>query len=131
VVIEATKGIVMPSTSIYGYADTGYVQILNLDWISNATGEVDFNLENVDASLMHVEIVPGAGDGSPTNLYDVTLNDPNGVDLLQSAGMNQSATNSAGLYSGKWPIPMYGTINLLVENAGEATGRVSLFIEKK
>lgn len=98
-------------------------------WVSDsdgaATGATTYTY---DGLLYNFMSIPDGGGTAPTAAYDITLTDPNGVDLLQGAGADRSATareyvnTSDGL----------GTVSeekltLTIANAGEAKGGTVYF----
>lgn len=104
-----------------------------LAWTSTAGGAVSGNaFSTVRGKLLSVKVVPGAAAEQPTDLYDVTLVDTNGIDLLNSEGLNES--NALGEYIVFNP-PIYldgtQTMDLVVANAGNAkTGIVYVWVEQ-
>lgn len=58
-------------------------------WTSDAAGNVD-SWGDTHGLLDRLETVPS--DNAPTNLYDLTLEDDLGVDLLGGVGADRSAT---------------------------------------
>lgn len=101
-----------------------------LAWTSDASGDVNANtLPIVTGRLIKAELVPGST--TPTDLYDVQLQDANNVDLLSGAGGNQSNTSSEVVL---FDPPLFhdtpGDLELVVSNAGNAkTGTVYVWVE--
>lgn len=107
----------------------GGVTQYTMDWLSDASGDVNTNSFDLPAGyLVAVKIVPDGGGTAPTTLYDLTLDDAEAVDLLTGLGANLSATvsirsvplvNTSGLvyYEG-------GAVDLVVTNAGNAKGGI-------
>lgn len=96
-----------------------------LAWTSTAGGAVSANPVSVGPGWIEsVKFVPGSGGTQPTDLYDVTLVDTNGVDVLNAQGANLS--NATGLYLQFNPplfFPGSGssqTLDLVIANAGNA-----------
>lgn len=52
----------------------------------------DTVLPAIEGRLLHLETNPGAT--APTTLYDITLVNQNGIDVLQGVGANRHTTNS-------------------------------------
>lgn len=105
-------------------------------WTSTAGGAVSGVTSN-QAQINHgylvdLSFVPGTSGSQPTDQYDVTLVDPNGVDLLNGAGANLSNTTSTRytfdpplFYSGAY------TLDLVVANAGSIkSGTVTLTVSQ-
>lgn len=62
-----------------------------IDWTSDAAGAVSGNTFDVeDGELVQVRYTPDSGGTQPTDLYDVTLTDPSGLDILAGGGANLS-----------------------------------------
>lgn len=96
----------------------------SLAWLSDGTGAVNTNpFTPVQGQLTQIKFIPDGGGTAPTALYDVVLNDVNGLDYLGGTGANLSATVSTQtrvaaplLYDG------VSALDLVVTNAGAAKG---------
>lgn len=96
----------------------------SLAWVSDAAGNVNTNLQTFRAgNLVQIKYIPDGGGTAPTALYDIVLNDPNGVDFLGGGGANLSATVSTTVPVAV-PLLYDGTItlDLVVTNAGVSKG---------
>lgn len=105
----------------------GRVVRYTIAWVSDASG----NVSGVTTALSGIKygylqqfkLIPDAGGTAPTALYDVTLVDANGVDLLAGAGANLSATVSTLTMSAA---PIFydasAALDLGISNAGNAKG---------
>jgi len=99
-----------------------------LDWLSDASGDVNsVNTAIKEGIVVQVKYVPDSGGTQPSNLYDVTLEDSDGIDYLGGTGANLSnavsmlAVPVMDLFSGAyWWIG--GNLELKVTNAGNAKG---------
>lgn len=106
-------------------------------WTASAGGAVSGTLSAlVRGVIKRVVFAPGSGGTQPDNLYDVTLLDATGVDVLAGRGANLS--NSAASQA----VPLIGdgtttdrevaindTLELQVANAGNAkTGVVYIYV---
>lgn len=96
-------------------------------WLSDASGNVSANTFDMMAGeLMQVGYIPDAGGTQPTDLYDATLTDPNGVDILTGTGANLSnATKTVAVPA----VSTYfrrtleaGTYTPVIANGGNAKG---------
>lgn len=126
----AVAGSIEVTTTYLGGGVTEY----SVDWTSDASGDVT---ENTFAAkrgrLMRVIFVPDGGGTQPSDNYDVTLLDENGIDLLGGLGANRSnATKShlplpdatsGGSAAGMSFIPAQ-SLTPTVNNAGNAKGGV-------
>lgn len=115
-------------------ADIGGVLKYTVVWTSDASGNVSGNTFDVRyGELRQVKTIPGAGGVAPTDLYDVTLTDPDGVDVLAGAGANLSGTVAAILeptINSQRPYLEAQTLTLNVSNAGNAkSGTLILLID--
>lgn len=113
-------------------------------WTSDAAGAVSGIPQTLPAgSIVAVEFVPGAGGVQPTDLYDITLTDADGINVIDdgtgaaSIGANLSNANSshkvpfvgggAVTYVRRWLHG--GAYTLVVANAGNAkSGTVNLYL---
>lgn len=102
----------------------GTIVRYTLDWTSNNTGAVSGNAFAVQGRVLQVKFVPDGGSTQPDNLYDVTLNDQDGADVLAGAGANLSNT-TASILKLDPPALVDGataTLDLVVAAAGDANG---------
>lgn len=107
----------------------GRVVKYTMAWVSDASGNVSANTSALSVVrpgyLQQVKFIPDGGGTAPTDLYDITLNDANAVDVLAGTGANLSGT-LAKITRVAAPIYLDGTANmaldLVVANAGNAKG---------
>lgn len=102
----------------------------SIAWTSDASGNVSGNAATVKRGMLRqVKFIPGSGGAQPTDLYDVTLLDADGADLLVGNGANKSNA-SAIWYLPTNPIMVEaGDVTPTVANAGNAkTGTIILII---
>ncbi len=82
------------SSVVQTYYDTGFVKRVDLA-VTFDTGDGSFMAtaltKKIDGFLVKIQTNP---DGSPTDNYDITLPDANGIDALQGAGVDRDTTNS-------------------------------------
>lgn len=63
----------------------------SIAWVSDAAGAVSGNTFPIKAcEIVQVGYVPDGGGTQPTDLYDVTMTDANGVDVLGGTGADLS-----------------------------------------
>lgn len=96
------------------------------DWLSTAGGAADLvTAAAYDGLLERAVFIPDGGGTQPTDLYDVTITDPDGVDVLAGLGANLSnaatvvKTHADGLTAVSGQL-----LTLNVTNAGNAKGGV-------
>lgn len=100
---------------------TGYhLNKYRIEWTSDASGNVSANtLDVVSGHLRQVKFIPGSGATQPTDLYDVTLTDADGVDLL--AGLGANLSNAAA----RFLVPQASTFDRIFVEAGTITPGVA------
>jgi hypothetical protein len=99
-----------------------------LDWLSDSSGNVNGTLTAVVSGILYrVAFIPDGGGTQPSDLYDVVLDDVDGVDVLAANGANLSnATSSQHTDAGR---AIDGKLELKITNAGDAKGGlVALYI---
>ena len=114
----ADAGTVVPT-----YTTAGSVKVYKWAWTSHASnGNVELAVaRGIDGALMSLCTDPGAT--APTDNYDVTIEDPDGIDILNSKGLDRdtTATEWAGVVADAIPrhvnIPNF---TLKVDNAGNS-----------
>lgn len=98
-----------------------------LTWVSDAAGVVSGNAVSLPTGeLLQVGYTPDGGGTAPTDLYDLTMTDPDGADALAGTGANLSGTVAAKV------VPVIstsfrrwfwsGSYTLVAANAGNAKG---------
>ncbi len=103
-------------------------------WAANASGAVSGDTTTitfVSGTIARVELIPDSGGTQPTDLYDLTLLDEHGIDILAGAGANLS--NSTGALVARPDIPVISgeAFQLVIANAGNAKGgTVKVWIER-
>ena len=104
------------------------VQKILLDWLSDSSGDVNgTKTATVSGIVYRVAFIPDGGGTQPTDLYDVTLEDADGVDVLAGNGDNLSNVNKTQHIDAGRAID--GTLELKVSNAGNAKGgKVGLYV---
>lgn len=100
-------------------------------WTSTSGGAVSANTFTLpQGALISVKFVPGTGGSQPTDLYDVTLVDTDGLDYLGGLGANLSNAASSLKQWDPWLIYTGQTLDLVVANAGDTkSGTVEILME--
>jgi len=95
-------------------------------WTSTAGGAAD--LVTVGAYTGKIEaLVTNPDDAAaPTTLYDITVTDQDGTDVLSAAGANRSATVTEIVLSGSLGIVANDKLTLNVTNAGATKAGVCI-----
>lgn len=122
-------GTVSMTTTSTGAA-VPYSQVYAMTLTSTAGGAVSGNAQTVAlGQLVQVKVIPAAGGTQPTDLFDLTLLDADGVDVLSGAGANKSnASATATVFNP----PVWldtTTLDPVLANAGSAkVVTVKLFV---
>lgn len=101
-------------------------------WTSSSGGAVSANTFTVlPGRIVSVRFVPGTSGTQPTDLYDVTLVDTSGADVIFGAGANLSnATASVVRLSPSYFQDGTRVLDLVVANAGDSkTGTVEVLVQ--
>ena len=103
--------------------ETIYSSVKRIKWAWACTdaGVVSSACTKVlNGEIIRVEFVPT----DPTDQYDATIKDSNGIDLLAGQGSNLSGTNTIVLTEGLGPV-CGGLVTLAIANAGNAKSGVT------
>jgi hypothetical protein len=98
-------------------------------WTSSAGGAADLQTANAyTGALVRLVTIPSAGS-APTALYDITLLDEDGVDVLAGAGIDRSATLTEQVAATSLGCVANDKLYLHITNAGNAkAGTVIVFL---
>jgi hypothetical protein len=128
----------MAGTVTQTHTKRGPVGVVTLSWTADAA---DGSVPNTDLAvkisgkLLALETTPGAT--APTDLYDITLTDSDGHDVLEGVGANRSATTTekaAVVFSGTSVHPPVSaedtlTFKLSGNSVNSATGTAKIYYE--
>jgi len=114
-----------------------YLTKTTLDWITSADAASSAVLHLTDADffgIIHKVALRSDATTAPTNLYDVTLVDSDGVDKLVTGGANVTSAATVVVYptmhASVSPF-IYGPLTLTVLNAGASKrGYVDIYIQR-
>jgi hypothetical protein len=110
-----------------------YVKII-LDWLSDASaGNGTFLLTGVwSGKIKSIMIGSDAGGTAPTNLYDLTLTNALGADVMAGGGANIAVPGTKVLAESSVPVLVNDTLTLNLSNAGNAKGGIVwIFLERQ
>ena len=119
----------------------GPLRRLVFAWTSHTDGTVaGFVSASVIGKIAACLTIPGAGGVAPTALYDVTILNNDGFDVLGGKGAYRSGTLAEqivsavpmgnGAIASIGPVAVHGTLELRVANAGSGKqGTVVLLLE--
>ena len=101
----------------------GGLRKYSLAWVSDAAGVVSgTNVTIRTGRWLTVRFIPDGGGTAPTNLYDLTFEDDQNVDVLAGGGANLSATVPADIDESSLNFLAGGAYELVIANAGNAKG---------
>jgi hypothetical protein len=107
------------------------IKTVRWDWLSTAGGAADLaTTEKVNGQILRIDFIPDAGGTQPTNLYDVVINDADGVDIAQGLGADcpndstrtQVPVLTDGNNGNMAPIVCDSKLNCVVSNGGDSKG---------
>ena len=116
----------------------GNIEKITASWTSDGSGD---QTQSINIYGVILRVVTDPGSPAPTDNYDVTLPDANGVDLFAAQGANRDTSNAEhfcpglaftdGTTTSVMPISHYGAATLAVANAGDSkTGEVVIYVKK-
>jgi hypothetical protein len=115
-----------------GLKKTGPITRFVLDWLSHTDGTATATTPTLNGTLVRVAFIPDSGGTQPTDLYDVTLNDEDGLDTLAGQGANLSNSTKSNVIPGVplkdgtttsvGPMVVNGPLSLSVSGAGSGKG---------
>jgi hypothetical protein len=125
----------MAGTVTWTFTTSRTVNTMTADWTASSSGVVpSLDSETVSGEILRAVFNPDSGATAPTNNYDVTLTDADGIDILAGQGANQSSgtvasivpaeTMLTGNTSGAAPFAVNGPLTLAVANAGASNGGI-------
>lgn len=106
------------------------VNKITLSWTSAANGSATVVSDKVRGTILRITTNPGSA--APTDNYDATLTDEEGVDVAMGLLANRDTANSESVYpvdtvSGL-PIAVCDALTLAITNAGDSkTGSVVVY----
>lgn len=113
----AVAGSITVTTSDLGGGVTKY----SIAWVSSALGAVSGTSLNLKrGSLLRAAFIPDSAGTQPSDQYDVTLPDANGIDALQGAGADLSNSTAAAFELET--VVLAGAFTPTIANAGNAKG---------
>lgn len=115
-------------------SNTQTIKKYTISWTSDAAGAASANTTVLSGSIARINFVPNTGATQPTDLYDVTIKDGDGIDILLGAGAdlsNANATTIIPLISSN-KIVVNDKLAIAISNAGNAkTGSITLYIVRE
>ncbi len=102
-------------------------------WTSTAGGAAsEVTTYPYTGSIERMVTVPAAAGGAPTDDYDITITDEDGVDVLSGAGSNRDTANTEQVAAANLGAVANDKLTLNVSNAGNAkSGTVILYVRAR
>lgn len=113
--------------------DVGYI---TFSWTADSGDGSVPSTASMNIQGYVILVVTDPGTPAPTDNYDITLTDENGVDVMGGTLANRDASNTeqavpkiGNVYGGRW---VSGTVTLNISNnsVGGAKGIVKVYIER-
>ena len=108
--------------------ETTYTSVKKIKWVWTSTsgGAADLvTTKAFDGLLERVAFIPDGGGTQPTDNYDITITDADGVDVLAGLGANLSnAATVVKTHANGLTAVAGSTLTLNVTNAGSAKGGI-------
>jgi hypothetical protein len=99
-------------------------------WTSSAGGAVSSTTVNKYTGRLVGAITVPDGTSAPTDLYDIAINDSDGVDVALGALANRSATATEFVAEASMAAVAQSALTIAVSNAGDTKkGTIYLFID--
>jgi hypothetical protein len=115
----------------------GKVKKIECTWVGDAAdGTVPPKAVRAFSGVV-IRVVTDPGTPAPTTLYDITLTDSNGIDVLGGAGANRSATVTEQCFptvaTVPWECPVAGALTLTItgNSVVSAQGSVVIYIREE
>lgn len=103
-------GVVVVATAGLKSGVTKY----ELTWVSDASGNVDGStFEMKMGTIIAVEFIPGSGALAPTDLYDVDLQDEEGVTMFDDGAGTTIGSNLSAVVA-QHKVPLVGLVGVTI-----------------
>lgn len=120
----------MAATCVVSKSGLGRFRRVDWSWTSHTDGTVAGGV-GLSGTIIGriVGFITNPGVAAPTDNYDITLLNSDGVDVLAAAGVDRDTLNSEQVNPAV-PIPVDGTLELVIANAGSGkNGVFSIILE--
>lgn len=117
-----------------------WLSCYTLDWVSAADGTLTEVITAIQGTIERVTFIPASKAGeTPFDLYDATLTDRDGIDVLSGAGVNLSSTTVTDILvtdvSPVLPIATIGALTLNISHAdsggaGTHSGTIRIYLRR-
>ena len=108
-----------------------------IDCTSDDNEDVVATITRIQGTIERVILNPDGGAEAPTNNYDITLTDQDGIDILGGWGANRSSVTTQQDIptiddgAGYFRMPTVGPLTLAMSNMGAANGTVLCVIFRR
>ena len=111
----------------------GSIKKVVFSWVAGTGGEAGTvtkqTLKDYNGAIERLVTVPGGAPNAPTTLYDVTVTDEDGNDVLMGTGVDRSATATEQVLGGSLGVVANGKLTLNIANAGSGkAGQVFVYL---
>lgn len=108
----------------------GSVKKVSWAWTSTSGGAADGQtVASYNGAIERLVTVPAGGGSAPTDNYDITITDEDGVDVLMGAGADRDTANTEQVNASSLGVVANDRLTLNVAAAGNAkSGTVHLYI---
>ena len=120
------------------YADSHPIMKVSFAWVSDATGDASTTTtRTICGQILRACFIPG--DATPSNNYDITLTDSDGLDVLITLGSNLSNSTASqvvpvvtnGTDGNMAPNTCCGVLTFTVDNAGATkSGTLVIYVRR-
>lgn len=116
---------------------TNSVSLLTYTWTADASAAtVPATASTVSIDGYVILVITNPGSTAPTDNYDITLTDADGVDVMGGTLANRDAANTeqavpmiGAVYGGRWVSGII-TLNITNNSVNSATGTVQVFVQR-
>jgi hypothetical protein len=127
----------LTETRTHNTVGGGVINRIELAWVAHTDGSGTLTTGAINGTILRVTTNPAAN--APTDNYDITLTDADGVDVLAGQGTDLDTANSAsfcpgvaftdGTTTSVVPIVVSGPLTLNLSNAGDSNeGSLVLYV---
>lgn len=108
----------------------GTVRKITWEWTSDGSGDASGTTTSAFSGKILALVTDPDGTSAPTDNYDITITDEEGVDVLVAAGADRDTANTEQVVDqATLGVVANDTLTLTVANAGDSNaGKVFLFI---
>lgn len=113
------------------------VQVITVEWTAHTDGTVTAEAIDVNPQGYVFMVVTNPGSTAPTDNYDITLTDADGVDIMGGTLANRDEATSeqavpavaTGIYGGRY-VYTAPTLNISNNSVNGATGTVVIYVAR-